>query len=103
MTCDLFFSKESSFYGETGYWNFVNVMFDLFLTGSETTSGTMVWTVLYCLHHPAAADRARAEIDAVVGRGRLPSVTDREQVELRKKRQILLAKWHGQLNVPNIK
>ncbi len=92
----------SSFYGEEGHSNFVNVMFDLFLTGSETTSTTLNFTLLYLLHFPRSceivfgkicrlycllqifrrriAKRLRKDIDEVVGRERLPSLDDREKV-----------------------
>ncbi len=73
---------ESSFYGEQGRANFRNVMFDLFMTGSETTATSMAVTVLYCLHHPSIAKRLQDEIDKVVGRERLPCAEDREKVRL---------------------
>ena len=57
-------------------------MYDLFLTGSETTSTTLSWSVLYMLHFPSLAEKLRKEIDSVVGRTRLPGVQDREQVRL---------------------
>ncbi len=60
----------SSFYGEDGDVNYVNSMFDLFLAGSETTSTTLVFLVLYCLHYPEEMKEAQAEIDEVVGRSR---------------------------------
>ena len=44
--------KHSSFYGEKGHWSFVNVMLDLFIAGSETTSSTLQWALAYLVHHP---------------------------------------------------
>ena len=38
---------ESSFYGDFGLENLRNVLFDLFLAGSETTSTTLTWAALY--------------------------------------------------------
>ncbi len=61
---------QSSFYGANGDINYVNSMQDLFLTGSETTSTTLMFLVLFCLHYPEAMKKAQKEIDSVVGRSR---------------------------------
>ena len=37
----------SSFYGEKGKLNLSHTLFDLFLAGSETTSTTLTWAMLY--------------------------------------------------------
>ena len=37
----------SSFHGETGKLNLANTLFDLFMAGSETTSTTLTWAILY--------------------------------------------------------
>ena len=71
---------DSSFYGETGHWNFVNSMLDLFLAGSETTSSTMQWALAYLVHHPQIQYRAQQELDEVVGRAGLPTLDDRERL-----------------------
>ncbi len=55
-------------------------MFDLFMTGSETTSTSLTYVVLYCLHHPREAQKVREEADRVVGRERRPQADDREKV-----------------------
>ncbi len=68
---------QSSFFGELGDSNYVNSMFDLFLAGSETTSTTLVFMVLYCMHYPEEMKKAQAEIDEVVGRSRLPTLSDK--------------------------
>ncbi len=75
---------ESSFYNEQGANNFRNVLFDLFLAGSETTSTSMVFTVHYCLHHPSIVRKLQDEIDKVIGRDRMPQAEDREKVFLSK-------------------
>ena len=38
---------DSSYYGEKGRLNLINTLADLFLAGSETTSTTLTWAVLY--------------------------------------------------------
>ena len=48
LMCDIDISGSgSSFYGEKGKVNLVNTLFDLFLAGSETTSTTLTWAMLY--------------------------------------------------------
>ena len=39
----------SSFYGEAGRENLTNSLMDLFLAGSETTSTTLTWAMLYMI------------------------------------------------------
>ena len=70
--------KHSSFYGEKGHWSFVNVMLDLFIAGSETTSSTLQWALAYLVHHPEIQERAQKELDEVVGRARLPTLEDKD-------------------------
>ena len=43
----------SSFYGEEGILNLTNVLVDFFLAGSETTSTTLNWGMLYMLMNPS--------------------------------------------------
>jgi cytochrome P450 len=44
--------------------------------GAETTSAVMAWFTLAILAYPETQARAQAELDAVVGRTRLPSFAD---------------------------
>ena len=44
--------------------------------GFETTSTTLMWWVLAMVAFPEVQSRAQAEIDAVVGRARLPTYAD---------------------------
>ena len=44
--------QTSSFYGDFGVENLVNVMMDLFTAGSETTSTTLTWSMLYMIRYP---------------------------------------------------
>ena len=57
--------------------NFVMTMFHLFLAGSETTSTSLTFAVLYMLHYPEPFKIAQAELDEVVGPSRLPNCDDR--------------------------
>ncbi|VDC04579.1 unnamed protein product [Peniophora sp. CBMAI 1063] len=48
--------------------------------GAETTTVTLTWWTLAMIAFPGAQRRAQSELDAVVGRGRLPSFADREHL-----------------------
>ncbi|XP_063614756.1 cytochrome P450 2L1-like [Penaeus indicus] len=53
---------------------------DLFAAGSETTSSTLRWVVLYMALHPDVQAKVQAELDGVVAEGALPSLTDRAKL-----------------------
>lgn len=50
---------------------------DFFLAGTETTSSTLRWAFLYMLYFPDVQRRVHEELDAVVGRDRLPELSDK--------------------------
>ncbi|NXH20004.1 CP2DH protein, partial [Bucco capensis] len=58
------------------YNNLRVVTADLFSAGSETTSTTLRWGVLYMLLHPDIQRKVQAEIDRVIGRDRPPTMMD---------------------------
>lgn len=53
---------------------------DLFAAGTETTMTTLQWGLLYMIYYPDIQEKVQAEIDAVVGSSRLPSMEDRENM-----------------------
>ncbi|XP_053559500.1 cytochrome P450 2U1 [Bombina bombina] len=53
---------------------------DLFIAGTDTTTNTLVWSLLYMCHHTDVQEKVQAEIDAVIGRDRPPSLTDKAQM-----------------------
>ncbi|KAM9358031.1 cytochrome P450 2J2-like [Symphorus nematophorus] len=53
---------------------------DLFGAGTETTTTTLHWGLLYMIYYPHIQEKVQAEIDAVVGSSRQPSVADRENM-----------------------
>ncbi|NXN45078.1 CP2DH protein, partial [Rhinoptilus africanus] len=65
-------AEESGF----NYNNLRLVTADLFAAGSETTSTTLRWAILYMLLHPEIQSKVQAEIDKVIGRGRSPTMKD---------------------------
>lgn len=50
---------------------------DLFSAGMETIKTTVLWAIVYMLHRPDVAANIQKELDAVVGRRRLPRLGDR--------------------------
>ena len=61
----------SSFYGKDGIRSLTNTLLDLFLAGSETTSTTLTWAVLYMAREPQVQKKVQAEINDVVGNARI--------------------------------
>ncbi|XP_041862225.1 cytochrome P450 2J4-like [Melanotaenia boesemani] len=53
---------------------------DLFFVGTETTTTTLHWGLLYMINNPDIQERVQAEIDAVIGSSRQVSVSDRENM-----------------------
>ncbi|NXE20631.1 CP2D3 protein, partial [Ardeotis kori] len=58
------------------YNNLHLVTSDLFTAGSETTSTTLRWAMLYMLLRPEIQSKVQTEIDKVIGRERLPAMED---------------------------
>ena len=50
---------------------------NVFGAGVETTSTTLRWAFLYMIAHPDLQRRVQDELDAVIGRDRLPRLSDR--------------------------
>ncbi|KAG1675950.1 Cytochrome P450 2C29 [Nymphon striatum] len=44
-----------------------SLIVDLFVAGTETTSTTLRWAVVYILHHPEIQQKIHTEIDEIVG------------------------------------
>ncbi|XP_062436879.1 cytochrome P450 2J4-like [Rhea pennata] len=53
---------------------------DLFFAGTETTSTTIRWALLYMALYPEIQARVQAEIDAVVGQARQVALGDRDSM-----------------------
>ncbi|XP_067875652.1 cytochrome P450 2J2-like isoform X2 [Heterodontus francisci] len=50
---------------------------DLFLAGTESTTTTLRWGLLYMMAYPDIQEKCRKEIDEVIGSSRAPSMADR--------------------------
>ncbi|XP_010149417.1 PREDICTED: cytochrome P450 2J2-like, partial [Eurypyga helias] len=57
--------------------NLVACAVDLLFAGTETTSTTIRWALLYMAMHPEIQARVHAEIDTVIGQARQPALEDR--------------------------
>ncbi|KAM4616998.1 cytochrome P450 2J2-like [Polymixia lowei] len=60
--------------------NLVLCSLDLFLAGTETTSTTLLWGLLYMITHTHIQEKVQGEIDGVIGRFRQPSMADRPRM-----------------------
>ncbi|KAM9763024.1 cytochrome P450 2J6-like isoform 1-T1 [Menidia menidia] len=60
--------------------NLVLCCLDLFLAGSETTSKTLQWGLIYLIKNPLIQDKVQAEIDRVVGQTRWATMADRPRM-----------------------
>uniref|UniRef100_A0A8C4VA10 Uncharacterized protein n=1 Tax=Falco tinnunculus TaxID=100819 RepID=A0A8C4VA10_FALTI len=60
--------------------NLVYVINDLFLGGSETSSTTLYWGLLYMVVNPDIQEKVQKELDAVLGPSRLICYEDRRKL-----------------------
>ncbi len=72
-------SASDSFKGADGRTNLVSTLIDLFAAGSETTSTTLNWGMLFMISNPDVQKKVQAELDRVTGRGRMPCWADRPE------------------------
>ncbi|XP_034978025.1 cytochrome P450 2J2 isoform X1 [Zootoca vivipara] len=60
--------------------NLLHSTLDLFFAGTETTSTTLRWALLYMAIYPEIQARVQAEIDSVIGQSRQPAMDDRDSM-----------------------
>ncbi len=70
-------NSTSSFYGKDGLLNQRAVLNDLMQAGTDTTSITLTWALLFMVENPEIQKKVQEELDDVVGRSRLPCWADR--------------------------
>lgn len=68
--------SENLFQGKDHNSQIRQIIVDLYTAGMETTKTTLHWLMIYMLHYPEVAKSVQAELDAVVGRKRLPNFDD---------------------------
>ncbi|XP_044278275.1 cytochrome P450 2D14-like [Varanus komodoensis] len=56
--------------------NLTLIVIDLFGAGTETTSSTILWGMIYMVFHPEVQKRVQEEIDTVIGKLRSPVMED---------------------------
>uniref|UniRef100_A0AAV2LGL6 Cytochrome P450 2U1 n=1 Tax=Knipowitschia caucasica TaxID=637954 RepID=A0AAV2LGL6_KNICA len=55
---------------------------DLFIAGTDTTTNSVLWILLYMVLYPNIQEQVQKEIDATIGRHRSPSMTDKGSLPL---------------------
>jgi len=70
----------TSFHGLNGLINQRGMMCDLIQAGTDTTSRTLEWAILYMLQNPSVAKKVQSELDNVTGGSRLPCWSDRTEL-----------------------
>ncbi|ELV13699.1 Cytochrome P450 2U1, partial [Tupaia chinensis] len=53
---------------------------DLFIAGTDTTTNSLLWCLLYMSLHPDVQEKVHEEIRRVIGPSRAPSLTDKAQM-----------------------
>uniref|UniRef100_A0A3Q2E2K8 Cytochrome P450, family 2, subfamily P, polypeptide 6 n=1 Tax=Cyprinodon variegatus TaxID=28743 RepID=A0A3Q2E2K8_CYPVA len=61
-------------------FNLSSCTLDLLAGGTECTTTTLHWGLLYMIYYPDIQECVQAEIDAVIGPSRQPAVADRENM-----------------------
>ena len=59
--------SNSSFYSTWGKESLISSCVDLFLAGTETTTSTLIWGILFLLHNPGVKKHVQDELDEVLG------------------------------------
>ncbi|XP_059169541.1 cytochrome P450 2J4-like [Physella acuta] len=63
------------------YENLARCIDDLFIAGTETTSTTILWCLLYSIHHPDQQEKVYQEILEKVGTERAPNMMDKQNLK----------------------
>ncbi|KAJ7605462.1 cytochrome P450 [Mycena polygramma] len=66
----------------------------LYAAGAETTAGVLSWFMLAMVLYPDVQSKIQAELDAVVGRSRLPTFADRDHLPYLQATVREALRWH---------
>lgn len=58
----------------------LSICLDFFQAGTETTSNTLSFGLMYMIHHKEVSEKVQAELDGVIGRKRFPNSKDRNHL-----------------------
>ncbi|XP_063920154.1 methyl farnesoate epoxidase-like isoform X2 [Zophobas morio] len=75
----------------------MSLCLDLFMAGSETTSNTLSFSVVYMLEFPEIQKKVQEEMDEIVGRNRWPTLQDRLKL---KYTEAVLMEIQRRANIP---
>ena len=71
---------DSSFHGDKGEVHLKASILDLYIAGSETSSTTLLFCIIYMVNFPDIQRKVQDELDKIVGPNRLPSLADKPQL-----------------------
>ena len=74
--------KGTSFHASQGYEQLANTLLDLFIAGTDTTSNTLSFAILFMVNNQEVQKRVRQEIFDVIGQTNQPSLTDKAKMPL---------------------
>jgi cytochrome P450 len=69
--------KDDPFHGDVGELNLLNVLLDLFIAGSDTTSITLNWAMLYMILNQDIQKNVRKELNESIGRQRKAKMAEK--------------------------
>nr|QST15076.1 CYP370C7 protein [Diaphanosoma celebensis] len=72
--------SDPTFSGTAGILNLKNVVLDLFIAGTETTTTSLLWLILLLASHPEIQEKVQREIDTHVPRDTLPTMEHRPKL-----------------------
>lgn len=70
---------DSPFYGYTGELNLANVLFDLFVAGSDTTAVTLTWAMLFMIQNPDVQTKVMQELNQNIGNKKM-KISDKNKI-----------------------
>ncbi|CAL8107086.1 unnamed protein product [Orchesella dallaii] len=71
---------KSKFYGKEGEKQMISVVADLFFAGTDTTSTTLAWAILYLATNPVVQEKLQTEISSITADSRDVSVAHRSSM-----------------------
>ena len=69
--------NESEMQSENDEAELVQVIYDFFIAGTETTSTSLRWMLLHMANNPAIQEKIQEELDQEIGREKIPSMANR--------------------------